>query len=265
MPPPHQPLPPLETTVMPAGAQLMFTFVTGIPMLAVLAVAVAHLVRRRDALLLLCFLGGLAAVMAEPVVDVLSHLYFPVIGQQTAFTALGRPIPWALVFAYPWYVGGQGYLAYRLFASRPSAGRIWRLWGLYALSNIAVETPGVLTGFHVYYDNQPLNLWGFPLWCAAVQAIMPMAAGALIHAARPRLGNGWRLLAVVPLVPMADGMVNAGLDLPMWIALGSGVSWAGTYLAAALTIGMAGLGVWVLTVLLARPPGITSRVPTHAG
>jgi hypothetical protein len=187
------------------------------------------------------------------VVDVLSCLYFPAIGQHTAFVSLGRPIPWALVFAYPWYVGGQGYLAYKLFAAEPAAARIWRLWGLFALSNIAVETPGVLTGFHVYYNNQPLNFWGFPLWAAAVQSIMPMVAGALVYLVRRTVGGGWGLLLVVPVVPMADMLVNAAADLPMWTTLGGRMSLAANYLGAVLTIGLAALAVWLLAVLLARP------------
>jgi hypothetical protein len=158
------------------------------------------------------------------------------------------------VFAYPWFVGGQGYLSYRIFANKVPAVRIWQLWGVFAVSNVLVETPGVLTGFHAYYGDQPLNFWGFPLWQAAVQSIMPMAAGALIFALRGKLGNGWKLAAIIPLLPMADGMVNAGLALPIWLTLGSDMSLFITYLGAAATIGMAAYAIWLLTVLLARKP-----------
>jgi hypothetical protein len=249
-------VPPVDTTVMPAFAETLFTVVTGVPMLIVLGIAISHLPRGRGPLLLFCFIGGALASLFEPVADILSCLYFPALGQHTAFTALGRPIPWALVFAYPWYVGGQGYLAYKLFAKGVSAARIWQLWGVFALSNVVVETPGVLTGFHTYYGNQPFNFWGFPLWQASVQSIMPMAAGALIYAVYGRLvGAGrsaWRLVAVVPLVPMADGLVNAGLALPIWTTLGSDLPLAANYAGGLLTIGMAGVAVWVLTVVLGR-------------
>jgi hypothetical protein len=105
----------------------------------------------------------------------------------------------------------------------------------------------------VYYGNQPLNIWGFPLWAAAVQSIMPMVAGALIYVLRSRVGDSWKLLAVIPLVPMADGLVNAGLDLPMWTTMGRNMSLGANYVGAALTIGMAALAVWVLTATLGRP------------
>src|SRR5581483_2672487 len=81
VPPLNQPMPPLDTTVMPHAAETMFTFVTGIPMVIVFGIGVLQLVRGRGPLLLLCFVGGLLAASAEPVVDMLSGLYFPHIGQ----------------------------------------------------------------------------------------------------------------------------------------------------------------------------------------
>jgi hypothetical protein len=245
-------VPDIAHTTMPAAAQMLFTVVTGVPMLIVLAIAIEHVRRGKGPLLLFCFIGGALAALFEPVADVLSCLYFPALGQHTAFTALGRPIPWALAFAYPWFVGGQGYLSYRIFSKGVAAARIWQLWGVFAVINVLVETPGVLTGFHAYYGNQPLNFWGFPLWQAAVQSIMPMAAGALIFALRGRLGAGWKLAAIIPLLPMADGMVNAGLALPIWLTVGSDTSLLVTYLGAAATIGMSAYTIWLLTVLLAR-------------
>jgi hypothetical protein len=263
-------VPQVDTTVMPSSAEMLFTVVTGVPMVIVLGIAISHLVRGKGPLLLVCFIGGAFAALFEPVADILSCLYFPAIGQHTAFSALGRPIPWALVFAYPWFVGGQGYLAYKLFTKGVTPKGIWQVWGLFAACNVLVETPGVLTGFHAYYGHQPFNFWGFPLWQAAVQSIMPMLAGALIYAVHSRLGDGWRLIAIVPLIPMADGMVNAGLALPIWLTLGSNASLAATYISGVLTIGMAAVAVWVLTVLLGRTddrvtPGTASTSDVAAG
>jgi hypothetical protein len=247
-----QHVPDIAATTMPVTAEMLFTAVTGVPMLVVFGIAIDQIRRGKGPLLLFCFIGGAFAALFEPVADVLSCLYFPAIGQHTAFTALGRPIPWALVFAYPWFVGGQGYLTYLLFAKGAAARRVWQLWGVFAVSNILVETPGVLAGFHSYYGNQPFNFWGFPLWQAAVQSIMPMVAGALAYAVRDRIGDGWRLAAVIPLLPMADGMVNAGLALPIWLTVGSGAPPAATYPAALATIGLAAYAVWLLTLALPR-------------
>jgi hypothetical protein len=248
-------VPPIDRETMPGSAETLFTFVTGVPMVLVLGLALWMLVRRREPLLLLCFVGGGLASFFEPVADLLSCLYFPGAGQNTAYETFGRPIPWALVFAYPWYVGGQGYLTYRLLSHGVTARRIWLLWAAFSLSDVLVETPGVLSGFHVYYGHQPFNPWGFPLWQAAVQSLMPLVAGALVFGVVRRVGGGWRLLLVIPLIPMADGMVNAGLALPVWTTLGSDLSLAANYVGGTLSIGLAAVAVWVLTLLVAEPDG----------
>ena len=244
--------PPTGTEVMPDFAENLFTVVTGVPMVVVGCIALYLAIRKREPLLLFCFIGGAFASLIEPIADVLACLYFPAVNQETAFTALGRPIPWALVFAYPWFVGGQGYLTYRMLEKGVSAQRLWMLWLLFILSNIAVETPGVLTGFHVYYNNQPFNYWGFPLWMAFYQSIMPLAAGTLIYLAKKYIGDGWKMLVVIPLMPMADALVNAALAFPVYLTIGSGASLTVNYIAALTTLGLSAIAIWMLTLVFAQ-------------
>jgi hypothetical protein len=254
-------VPDFASKIMPHGAQLAFTFITGVPMVIVGLIALGLLIRDRDPLLLFCFIGGGLASFFEPVADILCHLYFPVVGQHTAYTTFGRPIPWALVFAYPWYVGGQGYLAGLLFRRGITKRGIWLMWAAFVLSDIACETPGVLTGFHVYYGHQPFEYWKFPLWMAATQSLMPMIAGALVFVVSRQIGSGWRLAVVIPLIPMADGMGNAGVDLPLWSTLSNNLSLGVNYIAAVATIAMAAIVVWIFTIVLGqdRPPGHERR------
>lgn len=251
--------PDVHSTVMPKFAENIFTVLAGVPMVVVFIIALVLCVRKRDPLLMYCFIGGGLASLFEPVADLLSCLYFPAIGQNTAFETFGRPIPWALVFAYPWYVGGQGYLTYKAFEKGISAGRIWTLWLLFCLSDVLIESPGVLMGFHVYYGNQPFNFWGFPLWMAAVQSLMPLIAGALLYAMRTRIRSGWKLLAAIPFIPMADGMANAGLALPVWTTLGSDMSLTANYVGGTLSIAMSAVAVWLLATIFghARPAAQT--------
>lgn len=244
--------PDIANSVMPAQAQMLFTALAGIPMLVVLCIAIMHVVRKGAPLLLYCFIGGGFASFFEPIADLLCGLYFPAVGQNTAFTTFGRPIPWALVFAYPWFVGGQGYLTSRMFERGVTRQKIWQLWGVFALCNIVLESPGVITGFHAYYGNQPFNFWGFPLWMAAVQSIMPIVAGAMIYGVRRHVQSGWKLLSVIPMIPMADGLVNAGLDIPIWSTLGSNLSLTANYIAALVTIGMAACAVWLIAITFGR-------------
>lgn len=83
---------------------------------------------------------------------------------------------------------------------------------------------------------------------------MPLLTGALIYRLRPHLDTSWKLLAVVPLVPMADGMANGAAAWPMWAVLNQdNVSYLWTHLAALATLGLAALAVWMIGLAVARP------------
>lgn len=247
------PQPPVEK-VMPQTAETFFNVFIFIPLAVGLAIAVRHLARGKGPLLLYCIAGGLLAAVFEPLVDVLGLVYLKEEGALGTFTVLDRTMPLYIVFVYPWYVGGLGYLAYKLFARGVTMRDLFALWALDFVINMALETPGILAGTYLYYGEQPLNLWGFPLWWGFVNPVMPMLAGALIYKLRPRLDTGWKLLAVIPLIPMADGMANGAAAWPMWAVLNQeNPSFVVTYLAAAATLGLAGFMVWMIGLAVARP------------
>ena len=67
-------------------------------------------------------------------------------------------------------------------------------------------------------------------------------------------GTDPRLLGLFSGAPMADGIANAATGWPVWMALNqSDVSYVWTYLAALVTIGLAGLSTWIVAVVVARP------------
>jgi len=230
-----------------------FTIFIFIPLGVALALAVAHLVQGKGPMLLLCLAGGVFAAAFEPIVDVLGLVYFPDPGAWTAFTFFGRPLPWLIVFVYSWYVGGQAYVAHRVFERGIDQAGVFRLWAIFAAINVVLETPGLLGGVYTYYGAQPFNIWGFPLWWSVVNPLMPIVAGALITKLRPELGSGWKMLGVIPLVPMADGIANAATAWPLWIALNSGRGYAVTYPAAIATFGLVMFSLWVVAIAVAQP------------
>jgi hypothetical protein len=104
-----------------------------------------------------------------------------------------------------------------------------------------------------YYGHQPFDIWGFPLWWGFVNPVMPMVAGAMIYAVRRHL-RGLQLLAVIPLIPMADGLANGATAWPTWVALNQhDVSYFWTYLASLVTLGLALYSVWMISLFVARP------------
>ena len=240
---------------MPKTAELVFTVFIFIPLAVCLVIAIRQALRGQGgALLLCCIAGGAFAAFFEPIVDVLGMCYLKEKDAIGTFTVLGRTVPLYICFVYPWYVGGLGYLAYRLFARGVTVRDLYVLWALDCVVDIALETPGILAGTYLYYGNQPFDIWGFPLWWAFVNPVMPMLAGALIYKLKPHLGTGWRLLGIVPLIPAADGMANAAAAWPMWISLNqTDVSYVWTYLAALVTLGLSLFAVWIISLAVARP------------
>ena len=251
------PQPPSDMQMSDALA--WFSIFIFIPLGIALALAVTHLVQGKGPMLLLCLVGGTLAAAFEPIVDVLGLVYFPDPGTATAFRFLDRPMPWLIVFVYSWYVGGQAYVAHKVFERGVDRAGVFRLWLTFAVVNAVLETPGLLGGVYTYYGAQPFNFWGFPLWWSVVNPLMPIVGGALITAAQVELATPWNLLSVVPLIPMADGIANGGTAWPVWIALGSGIGYSVTYPAAIVTLGLVLLSLWMVALAVARPAAEAAR------
>jgi hypothetical protein len=257
------PQPPTQLA-MPKTAELVFTVFIFIPLAVCLVIAIRQALRGQGgALLLCCIAGGAFAAFFEPIVDVLGMCYLKEKDAIGTFTVLGRTVPLYICFVYPWYVGGLGYLAYRVFDRGITMRSLFALWAVVGVVDIALEMPGIVLHTYTYYGKQPFNLGGFPLWWAFVNPVMPMIAGALIYKLRPHL-PGWKLLAVVACIPIADGVANAAAGWPVWIALNqTHPSYVWTYLAALVTLGLSLFCVWIIGLVVARPaeaPAV-SRVP----
>ena len=238
---------------MPGTAETVFNIFIFIPLGIALAIAVRHIFSGKGPLLLFCIMGGALAATYEPIVDVLGLVYLKEVNATGTFTILDRTMPLYICFVYPWYVGGLGYLAYRLFQRGITMKGLFTLWAVDCVVDILLESPGILAGTYLYYGQQPFNIWGFPLWWGFVNPVMPMVAGMLIYKLRPHL-TGWKMLGVIPLVPMADGIANAATAFPMWIALNqTDVSYVWTYAAGFLTLGLALYAVWMIGLVVARP------------
>ena len=246
------PIPKHPTTEMPLTPEIIFTVFLGIPVLIGLVVAVRHLRDGRGPLLLTCLIGGGLACLWEPIVDTLGLCYIKQGAHITTFFSMGRDFPLFINFVYIWYVGGLAYLAYSIFSNGITRTQLFQLYALDACINIGLESPGVLMGAYSYYGPQPLNFWGLPLWWVCVNPLMPLVCGALIYRLTPHL-SGWRGLAIIPLVPMSDGVANAATAWPVWTALNRQESLVVTHLAWLVTLGLALYAVWILSFVVARP------------
>jgi hypothetical protein len=240
------PQPPVDA-VMPKTAEMIFNVFIFIPLGIALALALRKLLKGQGPLLLYCILGGALAASFEPIVDVLGLAFMKQHGALGTFTILDRTMPLYICFVYPWYVGGLGYFAYKLFKRGVTMRDMFLLWACDFLVDVVLESPGILAGTYLYYGHQPFNFWGLPLWWGFVNPVMPMVAGALIFHIRPHLNTAWKLPAVIACIPMADGIANGATAWPMWASLNqANVSYVWTYLASFVTLGLALFSVWII-------------------
>jgi hypothetical protein len=251
------PAPPYDA-VMPVVEQrvmvaLMVPAVVGAVLLA------ARSARARDFVPALCLVAGGVCVFLEPIIDVLGGCWYPRIGQQaTVLDTLGRPIPWWALLGYVMYMGGGTLVVERLVRTRgPSV--VWQLFPAIAAFEMVFEFWAVQTGTYVYYGNQPLVLFDFPLWWAFVNTSVPLVAGLVIARCRPVLA-GRSAFTLVLLIPSIDGAANLSTAWPTYNAIGSSAPEIAVQLAGIVTCASA-LGTVALAVRLASDVPLSTGLP----
>jgi hypothetical protein len=114
-------------------------------------------------------------MFVEPILDHMGGVWWPVHGSWEAFNLVGINIPLLVCFVYPWLLGSQAYLTYRLFERGMTPRKLWYLVGIFAINDVVLETIGVkVLRVYAYFGQQPLNLWGLPLWYVPCNAIGPV-------------------------------------------------------------------------------------------
>lgn len=212
--------------------------------LAALRLAVREWKRTGKPILLLMVLGGALANLAEPFVDLLGACWHPIIGQNTLFEYMGRPMPLWLLFPYIAYFGAQAMTAHYVFSRGASTRTMW-LWFLIPVTADIILEECLLSlsdGLYTYYGNQPLLFHVFPIWWAAVNTMGIYVSAVVMTVIAPHL-HGWRL-AFVPFCTVLCYGAMAGLvgfpsvvvinsELPVWVTQLGGIA---TFALAALVV-----------------------------
>lgn len=210
--------------------------------------ALRALHRDKSPVFLLCLVGGGLCCLIEPIVDVMGLCWFWQEGNWFVGEWMGRFIPSWIVPVYIWYVGGQCYYTLTRLEKGISTSGLWKLYGLYAAANILLEEPPLHLGLYTYYGAQPLQIGLLPLWWIIVNAAMPVVAAVAIYKLKPHL-RGWKILAIIPTMPMCDALANAAIGWPVWLTLNSSDSLIITHLGALATLLLAMLMIHYLSLV----------------
>ena len=190
-------------------------------------------------------------MFVEPVVDVLGCVWWPKEGSWVAVHFFNRYMPVFNIFAYACFVGGSTLYLFTRMERGLASKHLWGFYGLLAIINFILEILALDKGVFIYYGDQPFVFFGEPLWWNIVNPLMPITVAAVIYKLKPLL-RGWKMLLVIPFVVMSDAAVNLAVGLPTQLALNSGLGLVATHIGALITLCLAILWAWVVSLAVAK-------------
>lgn len=245
------PEPPYDA-VMPLNWQIGFTIFCAISAATMWAIAVRIYRQEGDYVPLLTMVGGTLCVFAEPIVDVLGMVWFPVHGQWTEIETL-RAIPFHSGLAYMAFYGGLCFMTIRKFEKGMTLNQVWLWFAVICLIEFCLEPLPIIYGKQwMYYGNQPFRVLEFPLWWPIVNTVGMFVAAVMIFKLKPHL-KGFRSVLIIFLVPSGDLVGNSFTAWPIWNALHTTQGYFVTYAAAILTLGLSAVAVQIMARMVEQP------------
>ncbi|MET0986349.1 MAG: hypothetical protein ABW034_13175, partial [Steroidobacteraceae bacterium] len=199
-------------------------------------------------------LGGLAAILLEPVVTFLGHAVHPKDGQIIMFETVSRAIPWHIGLGYMAGFGTYYLVVYSQYkAGTLSAASVWKVTLISALCYWVGEAYFVQNGLWAYYDHQPLWIWKGtepPTW-GILNSTATLVGVTLMVFALPHL-KGIAQLLIIPLAIAGAFMGHMGAGFPMYNAMNSTAApWVIEFSGVASVL-MAFVLIWLCSILLVR-------------
>ena len=238
-------MPPYEA-VMPAAAQDYMTWFA-IAMLSLLVVNAFRMASQyKSALPLLLVIAAGLNIANETLVCYLGHAWHPEIGQNTAFKAFDRSIPWHLALIYG---AGTGSLYLSMFQrivnNNFTREFLWKTWLAVCVIGYLFEIIPVQAGLWIYYDNQAWWFWkgGMPAVWPFLNATCMILPLALIKYFYPML-KGYKQLLVLALSPTGAIMGSLASGWPFFTAANSAASQLTVELAGTVTVALSLIIVW---------------------
>ncbi|HKY23319.1 MAG TPA: hypothetical protein VJM31_19035 [Vicinamibacterales bacterium] len=208
--------------------------------------------RRGDSGAIWICVGAALATFYEPLGDLFAHVTYHEQGQLNFTTAFGFRTPlWVL----PTYVLFFGATTVWL-QSQIERGMTLRRWILLFIATLPgawlFEVPLLRMGAIEYYGaNQPIQVFGYPLWMAFVNSTTMFVVATACHwLARTSVMQRHPIL-FAPIFPMLIVGANGGAALPLGSALNASASPWVTNAAAGVSIALSLLYVWICGNLLA--------------
>jgi lipoprotein signal peptidase len=254
-------IPALPTGMVMSPYYNIILFINMLVFAAILVWCIREARRSGSAIPVLIMIGAGIASLQECAFDVMVLVNWADSGHTPLYRIFDRSVPIWMLFAYPWFIGGQGYWMYRKLQQGMTGKQLWSLYFFAWFANLFLEVPALQLGnIYTYFGNQPFRILGFPLWMAWVNALMPILLASAVYAYRDSF-TGVRSLLVLAVVPMAVGAAQIMIGWPIWLALNSGAGYGVTHAAAVISLGLSLIVVYLVGVKFCQP----AEVRAHRG
>jgi hypothetical protein len=209
--------------------------------------ALRRLQKHRDWLPILMLIGGAITSLGEPQLDLVSHLRWANNLPGPAFTMFGLHVPALIPPCYMLFMGLESYwllmLLQRGITKRQFA---WAAFFV-GLSDAIMENPGLMMHTYEYYGHQPFKFGDFVYYYAFTNSVAICTIAVLAYFLWPRVkGNGWMMLAIVPLGIIGTTIGEFGTGFPVFLALNSEMPTWLQWAVGSLTLGLAVVWIRVL-------------------
>jgi hypothetical protein len=194
----------------------VLTLAVGLALAACLAYALRLSLQQRNPVPVLLVIGGFLAIWNEPIVDVLSNIYF--VPKFATVETLGRPMPlWAPLMYGVYY--GFGALAMYELARRGLTGKtFWAIIGSFFAAQVVLEVFLLHLDIYVYYGDQPFRFLGLPLYWLFINPPGILGAAALLLR-KPTWFAGRRAPLILLVLPTTVAAGSLATGWPVFSAL----------------------------------------------
>lgn len=238
--------------VMPATAQDIALWASIAGAGAVAAYAIYLAVTRRSWLPLAFVIGAFATVLIEAPADFMGNAVHSQVGQYTAFTVEGAPIPWHILITYGFYAGTGPILLFDRIRAQSLTPRFWWKTFLVGLIGVAaIEQIPVAIGLWHYYGYHPFTIGGMPLFMIFANAACVTVPILLVYKLYPVL-TGWKQLLGAVIIPVGSMGGWACASLAAVNALGTDTerNHLVVQLSSLATVGLSVFVTWMTIVIV---------------
>jgi hypothetical protein len=239
--------PPIDM-VMPALPQNIAIAVLSVVIICMVIHGLVLKSRTGDGRLLILLACGAAASLLEGFACHLINCWHSAVGEVEVYEAYGIHVPLWLAQLYVIFFGGMSYYFIKSFIKSPSPLLFWGFFVIVGLLEGTGEMVGIALGMFVYFGEQPLPIFGFPMYLGFLNPSQALVFTCVACLWFKYVKGPFRLLLIL-FTPILLAGVYAALTFPIagFLYRGNdGMAVMGSIITMLLSVSLAALAYRVM-------------------